>query len=177
MLRNGPVTRNLIRAVPGSAPGLRDCWILMLGASILCASAWAAPATKPAAEVKAATGPATAQTRDTAPGTCRRGSLRSCRRRGQGVRFQSSQQAGPRARQERCYMRDLPRRGQSARGSRRRRFEDIQSCQGNSRRCGRNLPGLPRRRASQLRAFSSCQGGVGCTAATAFIAARTRSNC
>ena len=41
-----PVTQSAINAAPGRRPGLRACWILLLGASLLCATALAAPAPK-----------------------------------------------------------------------------------------------------------------------------------
>lgn len=57
MHRDGPVTRLLISAAPGKRPGLRACWMLILGASVLCATALGSPAPgqKPVkAETKAA---------------------------------------------------------------------------------------------------------------------------
>jgi DmsE family decaheme c-type cytochrome len=50
---SGPVTRLPIDAVPGKLPGLRACLMLMLGASLLCASALAAAATQAAVAPKA----------------------------------------------------------------------------------------------------------------------------
>ena len=46
MHKDGPVTRLPISAAPGKQPGLRVCLMLMLGASILCATALAAPPPK-----------------------------------------------------------------------------------------------------------------------------------
>ena len=50
MHKNGPVARSPIGAAPGKRPGLRGCFMLLLGASMLCASAMAAAASgaKPA---------------------------------------------------------------------------------------------------------------------------------
>ena len=48
MHKTGPVTRLPISAAPGKRPGLRVCLMLMLGASLLCATALAAPAAKTA---------------------------------------------------------------------------------------------------------------------------------
>jgi DmsE family decaheme c-type cytochrome len=63
MHRDGPQTQVPIDATPGKGPGLRASLILMLGASILCVTALAAPATKADSSAK----PATAQTKDTNP--------------------------------------------------------------------------------------------------------------
>ncbi len=46
MHKDGPVTRLPISAAPGKQPGLRVCLMLMLGVSILCATALAAPPPK-----------------------------------------------------------------------------------------------------------------------------------
>ncbi len=46
MHKDRPVAQLLIGAVPGKRPGLRACLMLMLGASILCATALGAPAPK-----------------------------------------------------------------------------------------------------------------------------------
>ena len=59
MHRDGPVTQLPIDAVPGKRPGLRACWMFLLGAGMLCVPVLAAPAW--------AEKPATAQTKDTAP--------------------------------------------------------------------------------------------------------------
>ncbi len=60
MHKDGPVTRLPISAAPGKQPGLRVCLMLMLGASILCATALAAPPPKdkPAAAPAQAAAPA-----------------------------------------------------------------------------------------------------------------------
>ena len=63
MHRDGPVTQLSIGAAPGFLPGLRAGSILMLGASILCAAALAAPAPKGAPGA----GPVAAQAKDAAP--------------------------------------------------------------------------------------------------------------
>jgi len=59
MHRDGPVTQLPIDAVPGKRPGLRVCWMFLLGAGMLCVPVLAAPA--------GTEKPATAQTKDTAP--------------------------------------------------------------------------------------------------------------
>ncbi len=61
MHRDGPVTQLLSGAAPGNLPVLRACWMLMLGAGLMCVPALAAPGAKPA---KAQ---ATAQIKDTNP--------------------------------------------------------------------------------------------------------------
>jgi DmsE family decaheme c-type cytochrome len=53
-----------VGAAPGEWPALRACLMLMLGASVLCATALAIPSTKAGSDAKAAT----AKTRDTNPG-------------------------------------------------------------------------------------------------------------
>jgi DmsE family decaheme c-type cytochrome len=60
MHKDWPVTRLSIGAAPGKLPGLRACLMLLLGASILCATALASQA--PGAKT------ATAQVKDVAPG-------------------------------------------------------------------------------------------------------------
>lgn len=59
MHRDRPVTQPSNYAAPGKMPGLRACLMLILGAGVLSATAWAAPA---------GAKPAGAQTRDAAPG-------------------------------------------------------------------------------------------------------------
>src|ERR1039457_7339399 len=59
MHRDGPVTQFSIGAAPGNKPGLRVCWMLMLGAGMLCVPVLAAPASGDK--------PATAQVKDTNP--------------------------------------------------------------------------------------------------------------
>ncbi len=44
MHRDGPVARLLVGAAPGKMPGLQVCFMLLLGAFMLCATAMAAPA-------------------------------------------------------------------------------------------------------------------------------------
>ena len=63
MRSDRPVTRLSFGAAPGKLPGLRACLVVMFGASILCATALAAPATKADPAAKAAT----AQAKDAAP--------------------------------------------------------------------------------------------------------------
>ena len=60
MHRDRPVTQLSIDAVPGKRPGLRVCWMFLLAAGMFCAPVLAAPA--------GTEKPATAQTKDTAPG-------------------------------------------------------------------------------------------------------------
>src|SRR5208337_4525780 len=60
MLRAGPVTQLPIGAAPGKRPGLRACWMFLLGAGMMCVPLLAAPA--PGEK------PAAAQVKDTAPG-------------------------------------------------------------------------------------------------------------
>ena len=60
MHRDGPVARLPIGAVPEKRPGLRVCFMLLLGASLLCATAMAAPAN--------GAKPASAQAQAAAPG-------------------------------------------------------------------------------------------------------------
>jgi predicted CXXCH cytochrome family protein len=71
MHKDGPVTRLPIHAVPGKQPGLR-VFLLMLGASILCATALAAPApkAKPAAAPAKETAPAATFVGADTCGTC-----------------------------------------------------------------------------------------------------------
>jgi DmsE family decaheme c-type cytochrome len=59
MHKAGPVTRMLIGAAPVKLPGLRACLMLMLGASIMCATSLGAQAPKAASVAKAATSQAT----------------------------------------------------------------------------------------------------------------------
>src|ERR1039457_5122541 len=59
MHKAGPVTRLLIGAAPGKLPGLRACLMLMLGASIMCATSLGAQAPKAAPVSKATTSQAT----------------------------------------------------------------------------------------------------------------------
>jgi DmsE family decaheme c-type cytochrome len=54
MHRDGPVTQFSIGAALGKKPGLHVCLALMLGAGLLCASAWGAPAPKAPQEAKPA---------------------------------------------------------------------------------------------------------------------------
>jgi len=63
MHRDGPVTRLPIGAAPGKRPGLRACLMLMLGASIACATALGAQGPKAESGAKAAA----AQAKDAAP--------------------------------------------------------------------------------------------------------------
>ena len=46
MHKDRPVARFLISAAPANVPGLRACLMLMLGATLLCATALGAPAPK-----------------------------------------------------------------------------------------------------------------------------------
>jgi cytochrome c5 len=64
-MRNvGPVTQIDPCAAPGNRPGLRTCFILMVSAGLICATAMGAPASKAGTDEKSAT----AQTKDAAPG-------------------------------------------------------------------------------------------------------------
>ncbi len=54
MHKDGPVTQISKSAAPGKRPGLRAC-LMLLGAGLLCASAWGGAAKKPAASPASAT--------------------------------------------------------------------------------------------------------------------------
>jgi DmsE family decaheme c-type cytochrome len=60
MHRGKPVAQLPVGAAPGKNPGLRACWIFLLGAGLLSASAWSAPApqNKTAAEPAKVASPA-----------------------------------------------------------------------------------------------------------------------
>jgi predicted CXXCH cytochrome family protein len=63
MHRDGPVTQLLSGAAPGNLPVLRACWMLMLGAGLMCVPLLAAPASG----AKPARAQVTAQVKDTNP--------------------------------------------------------------------------------------------------------------
>ena len=148
-----PVTRIADRCGPGKRPGLRVFLMVLLGAGCSAPTALAAP--PPAA--KAADAPANGGRARRVRG--RRHLRHLSRGGGEGIRHQSSHQDGPDARERQWRdLRELSRGGQRARSRRRRRDQDLQSRQGLGQRSGREVPELPRRRASQLRALAARQG-------------------
>ncbi len=156
MHSDGPVTRLPIGAAPGKRPGLRACLMLMLGASIACATAFGAQGPKAESGAKAAA----AQAKDAAPSAYVGGDICATCHEEVSKKFAdnphtklAAQHGAAGVNCEGCHG---PGGAHVDGGGDATKIFD--PAKASPKDVDRQVPELPRGSASQLRTCSSCQG-------------------